>query len=365
MIWILMFLAAFVAAIAGVIFLISSIAKFSLIKNKIVSFLLIALLFAIFYIGLEWINALTIVIYVTFFFLFFELIGKNVSKKGTEKFKCYWQGWLALFCSVLYLGAGYYLCVSVVEKDYNLTTSKDVDGLKIAMFADSHLSTTFDGDGFEKHLQTIAAQNPDILLISGDFVDDGSKNMDMVKACQALGKLNLKYGVWFAYGNHDEGYFNHRDFSAQDLRDNLTKNGIHILEDEYRLVDDKFYVVGRLDKGLNQDRLPISKLLADVDDEKYIIVMDHEPADYDAEADSPADLVVSGHTHGGQMIPIRHIGVLVGVNDATYGYERRKGTDFIVTSGISDWALKFKTGTRSEYVIINVRKMPQPSSDYQ
>lgn len=354
MIWILMFLGAFIAAIAGVIFLVSAISKFSLIKNKIVAFLLIALLFAIAYAGLEWINALTIVIYVTFFFLFFELLGKYLSKKFKKVPNCYWQGWLALICSVLYLGAGYYLCVSVAEKDYNLTTDKDIGTLKVAMLADSHLSTTFDGEGFAKHLETIKAQNPDILLIPGDFVNDGSKNIDMKTACEALGKLNLKYGVWFAYGNHDEGYFSHRDFSAEDLRENLQKNGIHILEDKATLVEDKFYVVGRLDKGLNPNRKTMAALLSGIDTSKYIIVLDHEPADYDAEANSEADLVVSGHTHGGQMIPIRHVGVLVGVNDATYGYERRNNTDFIVTSGISDWALKFKTGTRSEYVIINI-----------
>ena len=40
--------------------------------------------------------------------------------------------------------------------------------------------------------------------------------------------------------------------------------------------------------------------------------------------------------------------------DRVYGYERRQGTDFIVTSGISCWEIPFKTGTRSEYVIITV-----------
>ena len=43
------------------------------------------------------------------------------------------------------------------------------------------------------------------------------------------------------------------------------------------------------------------------------------------------------------------------MNDRTYGYERRGETDFIVTSGISDWALKFKTGTKSEIVVVNIR----------
>ena len=46
------------------------------------------------------------------------------------------------------------------------------------------------------------------------------------------------------------------------------------------------------------------------------------------------------------------------MNDRTYGHERRNGTDFIVTSGISCWGIQFKTGTRSEYVMITVSQEP-------
>lgn len=41
-------------------------------------------------------------------------------------------------------------------------------------------------------------------------------------------------------------------------------------------------------------------------------------------------------------------------DDRVYGYEKRDNTNFIVTPGISDWAIKFKTGCKSEYVIVNI-----------
>lgn len=58
------------------------------------------------------------------------------------------------------------------------------------------------------------------------------------------------------------------------------------------------------------------------------------------------DLVVSGHTHGGQLFPLMQFENLnaLGGDDKVYGYEKRENTNFIVTSGISDWAIKFKTG---------------------
>ena len=66
------------------------------------------------------------------------------------------------------------------------------------------------------------------------------------------------------------------------------------------------------------------------------------------------DLVLSGHTHGGQLLPVNYVGEWTGVNAKTYGLERRGKTDFVVTSGISDWAIQFKTGCKSEYVVIDI-----------
>lgn len=87
------------------------------------------------------------------------------------------------------------------------------------------------------------------------------------------------------------------------------------MEDSYELVEDKFYIVGRLDKTLSKDRLHIDELLEDLDENKYIIVMDHEPNDYRNEAESSTDLVISGHTHGGQLMPINYLGQWFGLND--------------------------------------------------
>ncbi|MBQ7470438.1 MAG: metallophosphoesterase [Pseudobutyrivibrio sp.] len=354
MIWLLMLIGMAVATILGIIYMTNSIAKFKVIKNRLVAFLIIVALFLIFAFTLELINALFITIYTTGFLLIFGLLGRIVKHFSKRECKIYWQGLLAILSSVIFLGYGYYLCASVVEKDYYLTTAKEIGNLKIAMLSDSHIGTTFDGEGFAKHLKTIESQSPDILLIVGDFVDDSSKKADLEIACKAIGEMELKYGAWYAYGNHDRGYYNSRDFSAEDLENTLLKNGIHILEDESALIDDRFYLVGRADKGYNPDRLTMDELLQDVDTSKYIIVMDHEPADYDAEAQSAADLVLCGHTHGGQMFPLTKCGVWSGIDDSTYGLEEHNNTIFIVSSGISDWAIKFKTGTRSEYVVVNL-----------
>lgn len=84
--------------------------------------------------------------------------------------------------------------------------------------------------------------------------------------------------------------------------------------------------------------------------------MNNQPCDYANQAKSGVDLVVSGHTHGGQLFPLMNIENLTGLgDDRVYGYEKRDNTNFIVTSGISDWEIRFKTGCKSEYVIVNIQ----------
>ena len=74
----------------------------------------------------------------------------------------------------------------------------------------------------------------------------------------------------------------------------------------------------------------------------------------DSPGASPEAAPDSAHTHGGQMLEMMIASELMKANDRTYGIEKRNNTSFIVTSGIADWAIKFKTGTFSEYCIINV-----------
>ena len=359
--WLIIFGLVMAAMALGTVYAIVCVGRFGIYKKlsggkkwlkHLFSFITIVLVFTVLVFTMSSVNAVIVFLDTIVFFLIFGLIMRIIKRASGKDLAVYWQGWLTIAASVVYHIIGYYLCFNIWQTDYSLVTDKHAN-LRIALFADSHLGTTFDGEGFAEQMKRIEEQSPDIVLIAGDFVDDSSNRDDLIRACEALGKMNVKYGVWYCYGNHDEGYFNSRDFTAEELEAALTENGIHVLADECELVDNSFYVVGRKNGGDN-DRKDMAELLEGADTSKYIIVMDHIPNDYDEEAASAADLVVSGHTHGGQLFPITYVGEWFDINDATYGYERRNDTDFVVTSGISDWEIYFKTATKSEYVIIDV-----------
>jgi predicted MPP superfamily phosphohydrolase len=193
------------------------------------------------------------------------------------------------------------------------------------------------------------------VVIVGDFVDDDTDRKDMIEACKALGDLDTPFGVFFVYGNHDNGYYRYRNFDSLELRAELEKNDVVILTDESVLLDDSLYLIGRRDRS-DHGRVTADMLMEGLDKTKYSIVLDHQPNDYDAEAAAGADLVLSGHTHGGHVFPAGQIGLLMGANDALYGVSRRGNTSFVVSSGISGWAIPFKTGTFSEIVVIDLIK---------
>ena len=358
--WRTILILAVVLLFAGTVYLTAAVGRFALIrqfspawKRFVLSFGIIAVVFLAFAVFMSPVNAFVVFMHALVFFLFYGIVFRVISTVRKTGFRVNWQGWLAILSTAAVLSAAYFLCHHVWQTAYSLTTAKEISPLRIALIADSHIGTTFDGDGFAEHIEKINGQSPDIVLIAGDFVDDSSKRADMEKACAALGNMDARYGVWFAYGNHDKGYSRSgRDFSAADLAGTLEQNGIRILEDEAVTVGGAV-VVGRKDASTSR-RKELSELLAGVDPGKYIIVIDHEPSDYEKESLTAADLVVSGHTHGAQLYPLKYVGEGFGINDRSYGYERRNRTDFIVTSGISYWAMDFKTGTKSEYVIIHV-----------
>ncbi|MCR4604417.1 MAG: metallophosphoesterase [Eubacterium sp.] len=322
------------------------------------------------------VNGVIVTVNVAVIFIIFELVGKlikliinkikkkSVDENASEEIKPFYEkiyltGICAIIFSAVYLSIGWYLAHNVWETDYSIQTTKDIgmDRLRIAQISDSHIGATFDGDGFAKHMETIQKTNPDVVVVTGDFVDDSSKKEDFVKSVEALGRMKTTYGVYFIYGNHDKGFYNTRDFDDKDIRETLAKNNVKLLEDSYEMLGNNVYLIGRKDKSDSKrgdTRLEMDELTKDLDDSKYQIVLDHQPNDYDAQEAAGVDLVLSGHTHGGQMIPVGGLGVLTGVNDKTYGLERRGNTDFIVNSGISDWAIGFKTGTKSEFGIIDI-----------
>lgn len=361
--WLIIFAAVIITAIGGLIYLAAGFHRFAVVKkiaekNKaaawVISFAAVAV------IALPWllfVNAWAMAVVLIHLFLFnliFDAVSFIASKIRKRKPERNISTTAAMVFTVAYLSIGWYAAHNVVITHYDLTTEKNIgEPLRIALIADAHLGITLDGDEFAEQMKRLDDLNVDAVMIAGDFVDDDSNRADMEKACAALGNIKTKYGVFYVYGNHDMGYFDgSRDFSVEDLAHELDKNGVTILIEDKIIMNDKVCIIGRDDAY--HERMPIAEFMKNTESSTYSIVLDHQPSDYDAEAESGVDLVLSGHTHGGHIFPTGYVGTLTGVNDRIYGHEKRGNSDFIVTSGISGWAIPFKTGAKSEIVIVDI-----------
>ena len=307
---------------------------------------------------IDFVNANVIIIHF-FFILTFARIVYSIVCMCKRKIKLNHGHEITLLVSVIitivYLGYGYYVCHNIVETHYDVVATKDlgVDNFRIVQITDSHVGSTMNGEKFYDYMLEINYTNPDIVVVTGDFVDDDTSLDDMVKSCEGLGALKTKYGVYFVYGNHDKGYFDYRGYDNDRLKEELTKNNVVVLEDEGLDIVGNIYLYGRKDR-YGGKRKTAQEIMNDIDQNKYIIDLNHQPNDYENESNANFDLVISGHTHGGNLFPLQITEKLFSANDQIYGIEEKSNTTFIVSSGIADWRVKFKTGTVSEYVVIDI-----------
>jgi len=238
--------------------------------------------------------------------------------------------------------------------------------LKIALIADTHFGYSVGYKMANKMVDKINKEDVDLVLIAGDIFDNSYDSMDKPKEIEkALKSIKSKYGTYAVFGNHDvkERLFagfsigsNKKAFRDDRMNNMLIDAGIKILDDKVEKIND-FYIIGRKDYSKAGDgtsnRLSLDKLVKDVDTNKFVIVLEHEPRDLDNIAKEDIDLHVAGHTHAGQFFPLT-IGTRI-IWDNHYGYKKYNNMHSIVTSGVGVYGPNMRVGTDSEVVIINAK----------
>ncbi|MEH7388549.1 metallophosphoesterase, partial [Bacillus sp. JJ1521] len=111
------------------------------------------------------------------------------------------------------------------------------------------------------------------------------------------------------------------------------------------------YIIGRNDET-DKNRVEIRNLVSSLDSSKPLIMLDHQPNELDAAEANEIDLILSGHTHRGQVFPGNLITGMLYEND--YGILKKGDLHSIVSSGFGTWGPPLRLGTRSEVVLINV-----------
>lgn len=275
--------------------------------------------------------------------------------KLLKKYKWFMKIYLILpvIFSILSVIYGLYNIYDIKSVSYEISSNNILNNsYKGILISDLHYGIATRKEGLEKVVIEINELNPDFVFLAGDIVDESTTLGGMKECFKILGSLKTNYGIFYSYGNHDENiYNNEKNYSKEILSNNIVNNGIVILEDESYRINDELTIIGRS----NGYKKSISDLVSNVNSDDFKIVLAHIPVDYKSNKDNNIDLVLSGHTHAGQIFPIKLFEELFRTSEMVYGYEKDGSLNKIVTSGIAGWGIPIRTNGHSEYVILNIK----------
>lgn len=272
--------------------------------------------------------------------------------------KIYQLGIIPILCLILTLSYGYFHMKDVHVQKYTIHTQKNINkNYKIVLITDLHFGNTMNNDELKAYCQEISLEKPDIVLLGGDIVDEKTSHQDMTDVFDILGDIENQYGIYYVYGNHDQAlYSSHPAFTIEELSQTIIANDIQILNDEKIQIQSEFTLIGRDDRSHGQ-RETTQDLLKNVNQNHFIMILDHQPVDLVENDQLGIDLQLSGHTHGGQMFPVGLVSDVVGFGEMNYGYQALEHMQVIVSSGIAGWGYPLRTGSQSEYVIVNIENV--------
>lgn len=275
--------------------------------------------------------------------------------------KVYRCGLIPIIVTVIILCYGFWNMKNVIETDYTIHTQKNIreEGYRVAMIADLHFGTVINKEALQRRCNEVENTNPDIVVLCGDIVDQSTTYEEMEDAIELLGNIHSEFGTYYVYGNHDlSSYSSKPNFTESKLKKALSDNGIHLLVDEKYEINDDIVVVGRDDASFTKDakRKSGQELLKEVDENKFILLLDHQPLELKNNSRLGVDLQLSGHTHGGQIWPTGILSQMFGWEELNYGYEKIGDYQVIVSSGIGGWGYPIRTGAHSEFDIIEIKK---------
>ena len=227
---------------------------------------------------------------------------------------------------------------------------------KILVLSDLHTGLTLNGEQLEQKVAEMSYQNPDVVILDGDIVDESTTFEQMQEAFLILSKISNRYGIYYVYGNHDKNaYTSKPNYTPEQLKETIISTGINILEDTTQVINNELVLIGRADKGdMVNVRKDISELVDGLNSSMEWIVLDHQPADYKLCEQNGADMIISGHTHAGQIWPIGFLSSILHLDEMNYGYKVNNNMTAIVTSGIAGWGFPLRTSKHSEYLVINI-----------
>ncbi len=231
-------------------------------------------------------------------------------------------------------------------------TNSSIENLKIVQITDTHITNLISADWLGNVVEMVNEQNPDIIVVTGDFAD--LRLPDTENRLADFSKLRARYGVYGVLGNHE--YYGGQ---LEEWVKTMNSLNVKILENENVIIEHEG--VNILLGGIT-DNTATSRGINVPDTDKAIksdttsalkILLSHQPQNAVAASASGFDVQLSGHTHGGQFFPWNFM--VDAIQDYFLGYYDVNGMSLYVSPGTGYWNIPNRLGTKSEISVINFK----------
>lgn len=217
--------------------------------------------------------------------------------------------------------------------------------------SDVHIGPQRGGANLDRIVEETNRRQPDFVLINGDLVD-GNRALEPGQL-DALGRIEAP--AYFTTGNHDHSVDMDRALeiiAGHGVRilhnEVVTLHGLQLVGLTYMNADEETFDAHSVNKLTIKDELP----KIEVDDELPVLVMHHSPVGLEYVSAAGVDLMVSGHTHAGQVFPATIIAAWQ--FPLRKGLHERDGTQFWVSQGAGTYGPRMRLGTSNEIDLIRL-----------
>lgn len=266
---------------------------------------------------------------------------ENIEEKRKSNIFIYFL----LVLGLLLIYSRYIEPYNLTLKEYKIESSnipKSFDSLKIIHFSDIHYGRTVDFEYLKEIVNKINNHEPDLVIFTGDFLDKDI-NLDtkeINKINNELKKIDSTLGNFAVIGNHDMKYLN--DYK------NICDNAFTILDNQEKILyyneNESIKLIGladSLESKINYD-------LLNKENNEYTFVLVHEPDEFDKISEYKFDVMLSGHSHNGQIrLPfIGKIYTPIGSKDYFDSYYNINNKEIFISNGIGTSSLPFRFMSR-------------------
>ncbi len=227
--------------------------------------------------------------------------------------------------------------------------SDESDGLKIAAASDMHIGAILDERWLSDRVDQLLAMKPDLVLLLGDIVEGHGRSFDLIRP--QLKRLSAPLGVFAVLGNHE---FHGGENASRELYQSA---GVSVLRDQWMNVRPGLTLAGvddpRAERRIKKEYNPLDRALANLPS-GAVILLSHRPRDVEKAAAGGVDLMLCGHTHGGQIWPFDYLARLF--HTLLEGRYDVGGMPVIVSRGAGTWGPRMRLFQRGELMLITLRK---------